>query len=183
MMNISLSADQTLNIESPVVTLRSAQPVLNGIPLEDWTCEVLRSDREYIELRYTSQSLARGLFRRQAHQSILWLISVSKIMFFSTTGRANLRMDSKWQRLPSPYRVITVRSTSLTGIQCRIYRPGCHHSNLNSRRTVTRSLRNCILVSFCSTIHQRPSSLDKQIICHFENDSADFCILILFYSW
>src|SRR5215211_2277881 len=69
MMNISLSADQTLNIESPVVTLRSAQPVLNGIPLEGWVCEVLRSDREYIELRYTSQSLARGLFRLQAHQS------------------------------------------------------------------------------------------------------------------
>ena len=68
-MHISLSADQTLTIESSVVTLRRAQPVLNGIPLEGWTCEVLRSDQEYIELCYTSQSLDRGLFGLQAHQS------------------------------------------------------------------------------------------------------------------
>ncbi|MGB8984259.1 MAG: glycoside hydrolase family 36 protein, partial [Anaerolineales bacterium] len=69
MLNLSLAADQTLTIESSGVTLRGGQPVLNGAPLAGWTCEVLRSDRERIELRCTSASLGGGTFGLQAVQN------------------------------------------------------------------------------------------------------------------
>ena len=67
-MNLSLSVNQTLVIESPGVILRGALPVLNGNPLESWTCEVLRSDQESIELRYASPSLGKGLFGLRANE-------------------------------------------------------------------------------------------------------------------
>jgi len=65
-ITLSLSADRTLLIETPGVTLRGAQPVLNGLPLERWMCEVIRSDHEQIRLRYTSAALGRGAFGVQA---------------------------------------------------------------------------------------------------------------------
>ncbi len=65
-MNLSLSADQTLVIESPGVTLRGARPVLNGVPLESWTCDVVRSDDDHIELRYKSVALDGGVFGLKA---------------------------------------------------------------------------------------------------------------------
>jgi hypothetical protein len=69
MMSDCLSTDETLSIETTVVTLRGGQPVLNGRPLEGWTCKVLRSDKESIELEYTSRLLGRGRFGFQANQS------------------------------------------------------------------------------------------------------------------
>ncbi|HSK88052.1 MAG TPA: hypothetical protein VK880_06850, partial [Anaerolineales bacterium] len=69
MLTLSFSVDNALLIESSGVMLRGAQPVLNSAPLEGWVCEVLRSDSEQIELRYTSASLGSGAFRLQAAQS------------------------------------------------------------------------------------------------------------------
>jgi alpha-galactosidase len=68
-IGLSLSARQSLDIETPVVTLRHGQPVLNGLPLEEWTCEVLQLDSEQIELSYTSSSLGNSAFRLQATRS------------------------------------------------------------------------------------------------------------------
>jgi len=68
-LTLLLSLEQSLVIESPGVTLRGLKPVLNGILLDHWACEVLRSDGEQIELRYTSGSLNEGTFRLQATQS------------------------------------------------------------------------------------------------------------------
>lgn len=62
MLNLSLSADQTLVIESPGVTLRGVEPVLNGSPLEDSKSEVLHSDGDYVELRYSAKALGAGAF-------------------------------------------------------------------------------------------------------------------------
>jgi len=67
-ISLSLSADQTLVIDTPGVTLRDIQPILNSAPLEDWSCEVTRSDSKQIELRYTSASLGRGAFGIQVAQ-------------------------------------------------------------------------------------------------------------------
>ena len=69
LLKLSLSVDRALVIESTGVTLRGAEPVLNGIPLEAWTCEVISVDHEGIELRYLSPSLGRGIFGLQANQS------------------------------------------------------------------------------------------------------------------
>ena len=66
MIELSLSANQLLVIETSVVTLRNAEPVLNGIPLEGCSCEVLHWDDERIELRYSSPALGTGAFRLQA---------------------------------------------------------------------------------------------------------------------
>jgi hypothetical protein len=66
MIKLSLSVDQTLMIETPGVTLRGAQPILNGVPLESWMCELIRSDNEQIKLRYTSAALGIGAFGVQA---------------------------------------------------------------------------------------------------------------------
>jgi hypothetical protein len=68
-MELLFSTSQTLVIKTSVVTLRGGQPILNGAPLEGWTCEVLHLDSERMELRYTSASLAGGVFRIQAHQA------------------------------------------------------------------------------------------------------------------
>jgi hypothetical protein len=65
---LKLYFDKTLTIESPGVTLREAQPVLNEAPLEDWSCQVIRSEANQIELRYTSGSLGKGTFGLQAVQ-------------------------------------------------------------------------------------------------------------------
>jgi hypothetical protein len=76
-LNLSLSTDHTLVIETPGVTLRYIQPVLNGSLLEDWSCEVIRSDSEGLELRYTSASLGEGAFGFKAHhpdaQGQIWM--------------------------------------------------------------------------------------------------------------
>lgn len=71
MLNLSLSADQTLVIESSGVTLRGVRPVLNRAPLENWVCEVIRSDSEHIELRYTATALGGGAFGLKAVHSDL----------------------------------------------------------------------------------------------------------------
>jgi hypothetical protein len=62
LLNLSLSADKTLVIESPGITLRGARPILNGAPLESWTFEVARSDGDHVELHYTAAALAGGTF-------------------------------------------------------------------------------------------------------------------------
>ena len=69
MIRLSLSADQMLEIESPAVALRRAQPILNGVPLTAWHCEALELDEERIELRYTSSELGEGTLRIQALRS------------------------------------------------------------------------------------------------------------------
>lgn len=69
MIELSLDSSPALVIETSVVTLRGALPILNGESLENWTCEVLRLDNEHIEFRYTSVSLGNGSFRLQATQS------------------------------------------------------------------------------------------------------------------
>jgi len=65
-IGLSLSAHQTLIVESSVAILRGGEPILNGRPLDAWSCEVLQVDRERIELRYTARSLGDGVFRIQA---------------------------------------------------------------------------------------------------------------------
>jgi hypothetical protein len=60
-----LSSENLLNLETPHITLRGAGPVLNNAPLQDWTCDVIRSDNEQIQLRYTSPSLEEGTFQLQ----------------------------------------------------------------------------------------------------------------------
>lgn len=62
MLNLSLLAEQTLVIESDGVTLRGVVPVLNGAPLKNFTREVIHSDHNHIELRYTSAALDNGAF-------------------------------------------------------------------------------------------------------------------------
>jgi alpha-galactosidase len=69
LIEVSISTEQTLAIESSVVSLRGAQPILNGLPLEKWVCEVLRLNNQEVELRYTSPSLGDGAFRLQAIRS------------------------------------------------------------------------------------------------------------------
>jgi len=61
-----LSSENLLNLETPYITLRDAGPVLNNAPLQDWTCDVIRSDPEQIELRYASPSQSGCVFKLQA---------------------------------------------------------------------------------------------------------------------
>lgn len=65
MIELSLSENQTLVIESSVVTLRGTQPILNGVLLDDWACEILQLQSDHMEFRYTSMSLGGGTFRLQ----------------------------------------------------------------------------------------------------------------------
>lgn len=65
-MKLSLSQDKSLSIETSGVTLRGAQPILNGAQLGEWSCEVIRSDGGHIELRYAAPSLGDGAFVIQA---------------------------------------------------------------------------------------------------------------------
>lgn len=58
-----------LDIESPAMALRGAQPILNGLPLTAWYCEALELHEERVELRYTSSDLREGIFRIQALRS------------------------------------------------------------------------------------------------------------------
>jgi hypothetical protein len=68
LLNLSLSADQTLVIESLGVTLRGVEPVLNGTHLEDSVREVIRSNRDHIELCYTSATLSGGALVLKAYR-------------------------------------------------------------------------------------------------------------------
>jgi alpha-galactosidase len=70
-MEISLSQDKTLTIETSIVNLYGGRPVVNGLPLEDWSSEVLRLNSEQLELHYTSPSLQGGAFQLQANRSSL----------------------------------------------------------------------------------------------------------------
>ncbi|MBI5955324.1 MAG: alpha-galactosidase [Chloroflexi bacterium] len=75
-MNLRLSPDKTLNLQASGVTLRGAQPVINGAPLEGWAREVIRSDDEQIELRYTSASLGGTFGLHATHtdaQGRIWI--------------------------------------------------------------------------------------------------------------
>jgi hypothetical protein len=65
-VKLLLSSENLLNLETPHVTLRGAGPVINNAPIQDWTCDVIRSDSEQIQLLYTSPSLGRGAFQLQA---------------------------------------------------------------------------------------------------------------------
>jgi alpha-galactosidase len=68
-INLSLSVNQTIDIETSVVNLHHARPVLNGRLFQDWACEVIRVDDEGLELRYTSPSMGGGIFGVQARKS------------------------------------------------------------------------------------------------------------------
>lgn len=62
MIHVALSADQTLLIETSIVTLRDGQPVVNVMSLDRWSCEGVRPDGEQMELRYSSPALGDGAF-------------------------------------------------------------------------------------------------------------------------
>ena len=74
---LNLSAEQMLTIETPGVTLHGGQPILNGTPLEGWTCEVVNSNADYMELRYISKELEPGAFGLRASpanaQGQIWI--------------------------------------------------------------------------------------------------------------
>ncbi len=76
-MNFLLSLEKTLSLITPGVSLHDAQPVLNGVPVEYWDCEMIRLDDEQAELRYTAPSLAGGAFwiqvTRSNKQHLLWM--------------------------------------------------------------------------------------------------------------
>lgn len=65
-MNLWLSSDNPLNLESLHITLRAAQPVLNGALLQSWVSEVVRADDRKIQLHHTSPALGEGIFQLQA---------------------------------------------------------------------------------------------------------------------
>jgi alpha-galactosidase len=66
LLNLLLAADQTLAIESPGAALRGGQPVLNGTPLKGWTCEVVDSNDDRMELRYSAEGLGNSAFGLRA---------------------------------------------------------------------------------------------------------------------
>ncbi len=68
-MKLWLSSENLLSLETPHITLRGAGPVLNNAPLQNWTCDVFRSDSEKIQLRFASPSLGGGTFGFQATHS------------------------------------------------------------------------------------------------------------------
>jgi alpha-galactosidase len=77
LLTLSLSADQTLIIESQGVILRGVQPILNGTPLAGRTWEVVGSDTLHLELRYKAEALSNGAFGLKVSypdaQGHLWL--------------------------------------------------------------------------------------------------------------
>jgi hypothetical protein len=111
LLEVSLSPDQTLVVESSVVTLRGAQPIFNGVPLETWTCEVLRQDSEGIELRYISPSLGDGAFGLQVIQSEApeylviryWLETLSSDLILDSFGLQFEQVENLQQYLRNGY--------------------------------------------------------------------------------
>lgn len=76
MIRLLLSADQRLTIESEGVTLRSVQPVINGASFEGWTCKVVDSNDDHLELRYTSKELDGAFGLHASHtnaQGQIWI--------------------------------------------------------------------------------------------------------------
>ncbi len=61
-MYFKLTPDIQLHIESSVVSLRDARPVLNGVALDDARAEIIANDAARIELRYTAPALGNGAF-------------------------------------------------------------------------------------------------------------------------
>ncbi len=109
MIELSLSADRTLSIESSVVTLRDVQPVLNGLRIEDSTCEVLRADRQQMELRYTSPSLGGGAFHIRAIRSDsqitvrYWLDGLPQDLILDSFGLRFEQVEHVYQYLRNGY--------------------------------------------------------------------------------
>ncbi len=61
-MQIKLTSNTTIEIESSIVTLRDLRPVLNGVALDDARAQVVANDVAHIELRYTAPALGDGAF-------------------------------------------------------------------------------------------------------------------------
>ena len=97
-MKISLTPSQTLNIESSLVSLFNARPVLNGMPLEEFHAQVLREEANEITVRYTAPALGGAMFglasRREstAHYSLhYWIEGLSESIVLDSFG---LRFES-----------------------------------------------------------------------------------------
>lgn len=75
-MKLSLDPSRNLNVETSLVSLLGAQPVVDGLILEDRPVEVLDNDRG-IRLRYAPPALQGGAFLLEAHHpdpaSRVWL--------------------------------------------------------------------------------------------------------------
>jgi hypothetical protein len=75
-MRITLAFDHSLDIESPLVSLRGLRPVVNAAPLDDARAEIAANDATRIELRYTAPTLGDGVFGVQVigeSESRVWL--------------------------------------------------------------------------------------------------------------
>lgn len=111
MLNLSLAADQTLVIESAGVSLRGVEPVLNGAPLESWACEVVRSDHDLIQLRYTAAALGEGWFEVTAtHPDAqgqiwiqYWLERLPQELTLDSFGLRFEQIHDLWQFLRNGY--------------------------------------------------------------------------------
>ena len=65
MINVSLSADQTVVIETSLVTLRNGQPVLNSVPLDGGSCEAIRQVEDH---EHPPSSSQRALLLQRSSQ-------------------------------------------------------------------------------------------------------------------
>jgi len=75
-VKITPTCDDSLDIESPLVSLRGVRPVLNGAPLDDARAEIVANDATRIELRYTAPRLGDGVFGVEVtrqNESRAWL--------------------------------------------------------------------------------------------------------------
>jgi hypothetical protein len=100
-----------LDIESPAMALRGAQPILNGLPPTAWHCEALELDEERVELRYTSSDLGEGIFRIQALRSQTqdrlmlryWLEGISQEFILDSFGLRFEKVENVHQYLRNGY--------------------------------------------------------------------------------
>ena len=65
-MKLSLDPSLNLNLETSLVSLLGAQPVVDGLILEDRPVEVVENDQG-IRLRYVTPALQGGAFLLEAH--------------------------------------------------------------------------------------------------------------------
>jgi hypothetical protein len=61
-MQIKLTSETKLEIESAIVSLRDLRPVLNGVALDDAHAEIIANDAQRIELHYTAPALGDAMF-------------------------------------------------------------------------------------------------------------------------